>query len=180
MKYFKKLEGERIYFSPVSIEDAEIYTKWMNDEVICKNTNNMSRVTSLFSEKNWLTQDHPYTFAILKKENDELIGNIGLESVDFLHQNAELGIMIGEEKNRHSGYGSEAIRLMLKYCFQFLNFHSIQLTVLSFHNQAISCYKKIGFQEVGRIKEVIYMDDKYYDRIIMQLLKKDWRENDEE
>ncbi len=31
MKYFKKLLGENIYLSPVSIEDVENYTKWMND-----------------------------------------------------------------------------------------------------------------------------------------------------
>ena len=31
MKYFKKLVGERIYLSPRSSEDAEIFTNWMND-----------------------------------------------------------------------------------------------------------------------------------------------------
>ena len=31
MKYFKKLLGDNIYLSPMNIEDAEVYTKWMND-----------------------------------------------------------------------------------------------------------------------------------------------------
>lgn len=31
MKYFKKLVGERIYLSPISIDDAEKYVEWMND-----------------------------------------------------------------------------------------------------------------------------------------------------
>ena len=31
MKYFKKLVGERIYLSPKSLEDVEIFTEWMND-----------------------------------------------------------------------------------------------------------------------------------------------------
>ena len=31
MKYFKKLVGEKIYLSPRSTEDAEIFTEWMND-----------------------------------------------------------------------------------------------------------------------------------------------------
>ena len=40
MKYFKKLLGENIYLSPRSVEDAEKYTKWLNDfntsDYICK------------------------------------------------------------------------------------------------------------------------------------------------
>ncbi len=31
MKYFKKLVGKRIYLSPMNIEDAETYVKWLND-----------------------------------------------------------------------------------------------------------------------------------------------------
>lgn len=31
MKYFKKLIGERIYLSPINIENAEKYVEWMND-----------------------------------------------------------------------------------------------------------------------------------------------------
>ena len=31
MKYYKKLIGERIYLSPVSIEDAEKYVEWFSD-----------------------------------------------------------------------------------------------------------------------------------------------------
>ena len=30
-KYFKKLVGERIYLSPRSTEDVEIFTEWLND-----------------------------------------------------------------------------------------------------------------------------------------------------
>ena len=31
MKYFKKLVGDRIYLSPRNVEDAEIFTNWLND-----------------------------------------------------------------------------------------------------------------------------------------------------
>ena len=34
MKYFKKLMGDRVYLSPRSLEDLEIYTTWMNDMTI--------------------------------------------------------------------------------------------------------------------------------------------------
>ena len=31
MKYFKKIEGEKVYLSPMNLEDIEKYVKWMND-----------------------------------------------------------------------------------------------------------------------------------------------------
>jgi hypothetical protein len=31
MRYFKKIKGERVYLSPINIEDAEKYTEWLND-----------------------------------------------------------------------------------------------------------------------------------------------------
>ena len=33
MKYFKKIEGEKVYLSPMNLEDIEKYVKWMNDLV---------------------------------------------------------------------------------------------------------------------------------------------------
>ena len=31
MKYYKKLIGERVYLSPVTMDDADTFTRWMND-----------------------------------------------------------------------------------------------------------------------------------------------------
>lgn len=174
MRYFKKLEGERIYLSPVSLEDAEIYTKWMNDETICKNTNALTRIVTLEAEKKFLAEDNSI-LAIIKKDNDELLGNISFSKIDYHNRNAEIGLFIGEEVNRHQGFGTEALKLMLDYGFNQLNFHAITLMVLSFNEKAIECYKKLGFQEVGRVKEVVFYHKVYYDRIIMEILESDWR-----
>lgn len=174
MKYFKKIDGERIYLSPVSIDDAEIYTKWMNDETICKNTNALTRIVPLQKEQEFLNQANDI-LAIVRKEDDELLGNISFGRVDYHNRNAEIGLFIGEMENRHKGYGTEALKLMLDYGFNQLNFHAITLNVLSFNEEAIQCYEKLGFQVVGRIKEVMYYHNVYYDRIIMEILESDWR-----
>ena len=34
MQYFKKLPGERIYLSPMCADNAELYTKWLNDYTV--------------------------------------------------------------------------------------------------------------------------------------------------
>lgn len=51
MKYFEKIKGKRIYLSPVSLEDTEIYTKWLNDASISDGLGRTHMVVSLEGEK---------------------------------------------------------------------------------------------------------------------------------
>ena len=52
MKYFKKLVGEKVYLSPMNIEDAEIYTKWLNDFNVTNGLGNSNLILSVEDEKN--------------------------------------------------------------------------------------------------------------------------------
>ena len=100
MKYFKKLEGERVYISPMNPEDAEIYTKWLNDPEITKYLSIHNSLVSIISEREYIYNFSKKDFhmCIVKRENDELIGNIALENIDYKNGTAELGIFIGEKK----------------------------------------------------------------------------------
>jgi|LSQX01.3.fsa_nt_gb RimJ/RimL family protein N-acetyltransferase len=47
------------------------------------------------------------------------------------------------------------------------------LKVYSFNKRAIEVYKKIGFEEFGKRKEAIRINDKWYDEYYFQILAKD-------
>ena len=114
MKYFPKLVGSRLYLSPMNVEDAPIYVKWLNDKTVSENIGLDMKVTTLEGEKEWLKKNlNNYNFAIVLKESDELIGNCGFDEIDLIHQNAKLSILIGEEEKRGQGYVKEAIKLLL-------------------------------------------------------------------
>lgn len=121
----------------------------------------------------WLYEPPKSThrFAIVLLENDVLIGGISLHNIDHLNRNAYIGIFIGGEEHRSKGYGAEAIRLILNYGFNTMNLHSINLTVRANNDAGISCYKKVGFREVGRLPEVFFIDGKYVDKIYMEILE---------
>ena len=87
-----------------------------------------------------------------------------------------MGIFIGDEQYRGRGIGKEAIHLILDYGFNYLNLNSIQLSVFAFNERAIACYKKCGFKEVGRLREAYYLNGKYYDKILMDILKSEFNE----
>ena len=174
MKYFKKLIGEHVYISPMNPEDAEIYTKWLNNPNIVQFLNVHNSLVSIPSEREYLDNfcKKEFHLAIIKKENDELIGNIGLDDVNYKNGTAELGIFIGEEENLGKGYGSEAINLLTDYCFKELRMHTVYLTVYSNNPRAKKSYEKCGFVECGRRHEAVFLGGKYIDLIYMELINK--------
>ncbi|MBQ9071937.1 MAG: GNAT family N-acetyltransferase [Bacilli bacterium] len=177
--YYKKIEGKRVYLSPMCVDDAPKYVKWMNDFEVTDGINGSQRVVTLESETEWIeknNKDSNYQFAIVKQENDELIGNCGFNNLDTINGKATIGIFIGEEENRNKGYGSEALELLIGYGFDYLNLNNIMLEVFSFNEGAIACYKKIGFKEIGRRREAYIRKNIRYDDIYMDILRSEYYE----
>ena len=111
-----------------------------------------------------------FMFAIVKQDNDELIGNVGLDKVDYKCGTADLGIFIGEQENLSKGYGSEAIKLLVDFAFKELRLHNIMLTVYDMNERAQKAYQKCGFKEFGRRHEARFHDGKYHDIIYMEVI----------
>ena len=176
MKYFKKIIGENIYLSPMNVEDVEIYVKWMNDMKVTDGIGSSQRITTIEGEKEWLeamNKANKYQFAIVSNE-DKLLGNCSLFDIDFINGSATVGIFIGEEENRGKGLGSEALKLLIGYGFDYLNLNNIMLTVYSFNNRAIKCYKKVGFKEIGRRRNSVMKKNKRYDTIYMDIIREEY------
>ena len=179
MKYFKKLVGERIYLSPRNIEDVEIFTKWMNDFFVTDYTGRSDRIVTLQDEKEYLERvdKDKNVLAIIDIKTDKIIGTIGLHNVDNINRTATLGIFIGDDEYRSKGYGTEAIRLILDFGFNYLNLNNIELALMEFNQRALKCYQKCGFKEIGRRRKSKFINGKYYDSILMDILAEEFTES---
>lgn len=176
MRYFKKLIGDRIYLSPRNVEDAEIFTKWMNDFEVTDYTGRSGQLMSLEGEREYLQKNSnpEATFSMVTLDEDKMIGTVGLENIDHINRAAVLGVFIGDSEYRNNGYGTEAIRLVLEYGFKYLNLHCIKLNLLSINERAHKCYLKCGFKDAGRTRESIFINGKYYDKLQMDILESEF------
>lgn len=179
MKYFKKLVGENIYLSPINTEDYEKFTEWLNDFDTTDYLGRSCINTTLEGEKEFLDKNSKgqMKFMIVRLEDDIAIGTISLDSICHINRRATLGIFIGDKSGRNKGYGTEAIRLILDYGFNYLNLNNIKLDVLEFNQRALACYKKCGFKEYGRRRKADFVNGKYYDRIEMDILSEEFKES---
>lgn len=179
MKYFKKLVGERIYLSPRNVEDVEIFTEWMNDFFITDYTGRSYSTITLQEEKAYLEkeQNNKSVFAIIDLQTDEIIGNVGLHEINNINRTATLGIFIGNKNYWSKGYGTEAIQLILDFGFNYLNLNNIDLVLMEFNQRALKCYEKCGFKEIGRRRKCNFINGKYYDLILMDILAEEFTES---
>ena len=171
MKYVKKLQGPRVYLSPMCAQDAQQYYEWVNDPAVTDGVGTTANVISLEGEQRWLAENSgDYQFAIVLQGQDRLIGNCGIKEIDWKRRCGEVGLFIGNEENRGKGYGPEVLRLLLGFAFGTLGLHSVSLRVFDFNARAVAAYKKVGFRLAGRRRECYWCNGAWHDELLMDIL----------
>jgi len=78
--------------------------------------------------------------------------------------------LIGDKSYWNQGYGTEALRLLLRVGFETLNLHRIFLRVYETNPRAIRAYEKAGFVQEGRQRQAEFKDGRYIDVLVMSML----------
>jgi RimJ/RimL family protein N-acetyltransferase len=117
-----------------------------------------------------------YIFAIEDVKTGEFLGTCGIESINSVSRSAELGIAIHNPVNHSKGYGTDTMRCLLKFGFNILNLHRIELWVMEYNERAIHVYKKVGFKDVGRKREAHFLQGVYHNIVVMDILEEEFRE----
>jgi len=112
-------------------------------------------------------------FVIRRISDDRVVGTCQLHSIHPVHRTAELQIRIGEAADRGRGCGSEAVVLLLRFAFDDLNLHRVQLHVFADNASAIRVYEKAGFVREGLLRQAAHIGGRYVDVVVMGILRED-------
>lgn len=169
------LEGKVVRLRAMEAGDLEPNYRWMNDgEVI--HFLAMRYPISRAEEDRWLANRPPNDFAhgvqlAIETKEGVHIGNLGLHDPHPEHRTAVLGIVIGEKDYWSNGYGTDAIVTVLRFGFSEMNLNRVSLHVFEFNERAIACYTKCGFQIEGRLRQNYFGEGRYWDVIVMGVLR---------
>ncbi len=81
----------------------------------------------------------------------EHIGNCTCYNIDEKLKEAELGIMIGNREYWGKGYGSDALKTLMRHIFEELGMARLFLHTLEWNAKAFECFERCGFEECGRV-----------------------------
>ena len=124
-------------------------------------------------EKQYEKEDN-YFFAIRTLDGDRIIGGIGLDGIRWTHGDCFVGIGLGEREFWGKGYGTDAMKIILRYAFTELNLERVTLDVFEYNQRGVHSYEKAGFILEGRQRGQILREGRRWDVIYMGILRQDW------
>jgi len=173
------LEGKLVRLRALEPGDLEREYAWVNDRDV---THFLSlRYPLSHADEERFLRDRPAndfanTVLAIETKDGTHIGNIGLHQGNAEDRRAALGIMIGDKDHWSQGYGGDAIVTLLRFAFHDMNLHRVFLHVFEYNERAIACYKRCGFREEGRLRQDRFKDGRYWDALVMGILREEFEE----
>ena len=175
------LVGPHTYLRPVEPEDAAVVAACTNDPDVRLSYFTHTPVSIALTTRriqSFYEAGADYIpFMICVRETEKPIGVTALHRVDLVSHAAVFSICICDPDEWGRGYGGEVTRLMLKYSFEILNLHRVQLHVWADNEKGIRAYETAGFVREGVLREAMMHLGKYCDFLVMGILESEWRAN---
>ncbi len=178
------LKGESVRLSAVDPEElAKAYAVWNSDSELMRLLD--SRAAHMHSAKGIkeflekeIEKESPanHFFTIRTLNDNRLLGDINLNVINWGARDAFVGIGIGNRNDWGKGYGTDAMKIILRFAFTEINLRRVTLTVFEYNPRAIRCYEKAGFQHEGCLRGALLRDGKRWDIFYMGILCDDWME----
>lgn len=103
----------------------------------------------------------------------EVVGGVNLNSIDARNGTFSIGMQIDRD-HRGKGYGTAAMRIVLKYAFFERRLNKYYGAVLDGNIASATMLRKLGCKEEGRRRQMVYADGRYFDEILFGLTKEDF------
>jgi RimJ/RimL family protein N-acetyltransferase len=170
------MEGKLVRLRGYEKSDLNDLMRWWHDEEVTKFISAAVFPASSIEEERFIENIASGKdvangeFAIETLSEQRYIGTIGLHNIDWLSRHAQLAIVIGDKEYWGRGYGTDAVRLLLRLAFDRMGLHRVELFVFTFNERAIACYEKCGFRREGILREHVFKLGAFTDVLIMSIL----------
>ncbi len=171
--------GEKVRIRAYKKEDVPLAQKFLNDAETKKFlTPGIPYPFTLEEEYKWFENqsafNDAYNFAIETIEDSKYIGGCGVNRLDWKNSVATVGIFIGDKNYWGKGYGTDAMKVLVKFIFEQMNINKVKLFVYSFNERAVKSYEKCGFVREGVLRQEMFRDGKYNDEYVMGILRDEY------
>lgn len=179
--------GELVRLGAMDAEEAaKAFSRWGRDSEFRRLIDSgVRQLDSAKSAQNWLEKEledasvNMHWFSIRKRDDNAFLGDIDLYVYNWSARDAFVGLGIGEREFWGKGYGTDVMRVILRYGFTEINLNRITLTVFEYNPRAIRSYEKAGFRHEGRLRGALNKEGRRWDILFMGILREEWMERND-
>jgi ribosomal-protein-alanine N-acetyltransferase len=163
----------------ISLDDAEEFFKYFSHPKVCCHILSKTPKNKLEAQNElnyWLNlfiQKTGIYWAIINKENNKIIGTIGLHEWNKYNNRGEISYDLN-----HQYWGknimSKALYQCLKYLFIELRINRIQAITIKENLNSIKLLQKNNFTFEGVLQKYRFHNEKYYDINIYAILRRNF------
>lgn len=182
-------EGEHIRFTPIDYDkDPQIESQWTHNPAFLRMLSadiarpmapgqvkkKYEQIEKEVDEKRTL-----FYFAIrTRSEDDEqeerLIGFARLYWIEWSNGTGNIQLGIGDPNDWRRGYGSEALRMLLRFAFDELNLFRLMAVIPEYNQAARHLFERAGFSQEVRRRQALQRDGQRWDMLHLGILRQEW------
>ena len=165
----------------VDILDSDFktnYMKWMHDQEVTKHNSHglfpyAQKDREAFYES--LRNNKIICWAVMAIGPEvgayKHIGNISLQSINWINRSAEFAIVIGEKDYWGKGYATEALQILITHGFEKLNLHRIWSGTAATNKGMQKVFNKLGMKNEAKFKDGMFLNGEYVDVVAYAIVK---------
>jgi RimJ/RimL family protein N-acetyltransferase len=108
------------------------------------------------------------------------IGWTAIHRIDWRQGSGITGTVIGETAELHKGMGSEAMRLRTRYALTNLPLRKLKANYVDGNVASARALESVGYRTVGRYRQEWYVDGRWEDVVLTEILKAEWEHDERE
>jgi RimJ/RimL family protein N-acetyltransferase len=173
--YGPVIQGKLVRLRPPKLADAEVMATWFED---LESTRYLGRRNppSVEMEKEWLetTAKDPNSVIWVVEVAGLAVGSTGIREIDWKNAFGTTGTFIGDRTVWGKGVGTETMQLRARYAFTQMPLRKLKSSYFDGNVASGKAQAAAGYQEVGRFRADRYVEGRWVDEIITELLREDW------
>lgn len=177
------IKGKLVGLRALEKDDLPLLRDWRNITAFRRNFREF-RELNMTNQENWFSKvnasPNDFMFMIERLEDKLPLGACGLLYTNWIIRSADFSFYIGNEEAYidSKGYADEAADVLIKYGFDNLNLNKIWMELYEFDKMKISFFtEKFGFKQDALLRENCFEDGRYWNSLIISLIRSDFRKN---
>ncbi|MBI5217648.1 MAG: GNAT family N-acetyltransferase [Bacteroidia bacterium] len=170
------LENDKIKLRAIEPEDMDLLYEWENDRSLWEVSNTLVPF-SKYTLKKYLENSHldlyeakQLRLMIVENEKNKTVGAIDLFDFEPFHSRVGIGILVYDKNDRRKNFASEALNIIINYCFNTLMLHQLYCNITTDNKSSLDLFTKQGFIIAGEKKDWIRVCNKWKSEYFLQLI----------